>query len=506
MEDLVQEKKRKSVKKNYIYNLFYQAFSLIVPLLVTPYVSRVLLPEGNGAYSFSFSLITYFTIFASLGFGIYAQREIAKHQGDQHKQTILFWEMNIARIFPVLVSLIVNICLCCFNVYESYTMLMWVLNINILAVCFDIAFFFQGNEEFGKLVLRNAIIKLLSTIAIFIFVKNEKDLLIYTLINSVMVIVSNLIMWLTLPKLLCRVSIKELRPLTHMKGSLRLFIPAIATTVYTVLDKTLIGFLIQDTYTVIEDGVEIVKRYADLENGYYEQSEKIVKMAMTIITCIGTVMIPRNSHEIASGNTEKVKENIYLSARIVWLIAIPLSLGFVAIANNFVPWFYGDGYQPCVNIISILSFLIIIIGFSNVFGIQYLLPYGKDNKYTIAIVVGAITNLIFNLIFIPLWWSMGAAIASLIGEFMVTLVMMLMIRKEISFKKIILSSWRYCLSGLIMFGITYYVGTLFPSSIGYTICLIVIGMAIYGLCLLIFRDSLILGTIKKVTCKFKKEK
>ena len=255
---------------------------------------------------------------------------------------------------------------------------------------FDIAFFFQGNEDFGKIVIRNVIIKILSIVAIFLFVKDTNDVWVYALINSLMLIVSNLSLWSYLPKLLTKVKIRNLRPLSHLKGTLKLFIPTIATSIYTVLDKTLIGVLVNGTYTVIENGVEVVKKYADLENGYYEQSEKLVKMAMFIITCIGTVMIPRNSNEIARGNYDKVKDNIYTSARLVWLIGVPLALGLIATASNFVPWFYGDGYEKCITLIALLSPLIIIIGFSNVFGLQYLVPMGKDTLFGISLIIGVL--------------------------------------------------------------------------------------------------------------------
>ena len=496
--------KPKSVKKNYFYNLLYQLFLLIVPLITTPYVSRVLGAEGVGKYSFSFSLITYFTIFGALGFGFYAQREIAKNQNDKYKESKAFYEIFICRLIPIFIALAVNLIFCFTNIYKEYTNLMLVFNINIIALIFDIAFLYQGKEEFGKLVLRNFIVKVLSVASIFIFVKTQNDLGIYALINALSVILGNILMWVTLPKYIEKIKIKELKPLRHLKGTIILFLPTIAISIYTILDKTLIGLLITDTYTDIVDGKEVIKKYSDLENGYYEQSEKIVKMVMTVITAIGTVMIPRNTHEYSIGNHEKVKENIFTSCMLVLLIGIPLTLGIIVVANNFVPWFFGDGFDKCILLMKILSPLILIIGFSNVFGLQYLIPTGKDKRFTIALIVGAITNFLLNLIFIHFWWSVGASIATIVAEATVTLIMAIMVRKEINFLKLFISAWRYYIAGAVMFVACYFVARNLESSIINTILIALIGAIIYFVILIILQDKLIINTIKKIFKKLKK--
>lgn len=489
-------KSKKSVKKNYFYNLIYEIFLLLVPLVVTPYVSRVLTPEGVGKYSFTFSLITYFTIFGSLGFATYAQREIAKNQDDKNKQSKSFWEINICRLIPVSIALIVNLIFCITNIYQGYTSLMFVFIINIIAVAFDIAFFFQGNEEFGKLVIRNVIIKCLSVAAIFIFVKNSSDLLVYALINSIMLLVSNLSMWPYLIKSLKKVSIRELKPLSHLKGTIILFIPTIAISIYTVLDKTLIGILISDTYIDNVDGVEVIKRYSDLENGFYEQAEKIIKMIMTIITCIGTVMTPRNTREIALGNTEKVKDNIKSSIQLVFFIGLPLMFGIISISSYFVPWFFGEGYDKCVLLMMILSPLIIIIGLSSVFGRQYLIPTGQDKKFTIAIVIGAVVNLILNVLLIPFFWSIGAAIATIIGEIVVTVIMGIYIFKDINLFKLLLSCWKYFLASTVMFCVCFYLSFLLEKGIFNMFLIVFIGCIIYFGLLIILNEKYVQYGIK----------
>lgn len=497
----------KKIKINYIYNVAYQLLLIIVPLIVTPFVSRKLGPEGIGKYSFSFSIISYFTILASLGFGTYAQREIAKFQGNIKKQSVIFWEIFICRFFSVFVALFLNLILLFFNIYGNYSIYLFILNINIISIAFDIAFYFQGNEQFGKIVLFNSIIRVLGVLCIFIFVKKPTDVWKYTLIQSLIIFFGYLSLWIYLPRCLQKISFKDLRPFKHFKPTLILFLPTIAISIYTILDKTLIGILIKDTYSIIDNnGIEIMKKYSDLENGYYEQSEKLIKLAMTIITCIGSVMIPRNTKEFSDGNIEQVKNNIYTSSRLIWFLGIPMMFGLIAISSNIVPWFYGDGYDKCKILISIFSLLIVIIGFSNVFGLQYLIPTGKDIKYSIPLLIGAVINLILNLFFIKKWWSIGASIASVIAELCVTLCMAFFIRKEISLKKIILMSWKYLTSGIIMFIVLKIVSNYLPSSLINSLILIMIGMLVYTLFLLILKEQFILIIVNVIKTKLKKNK
>lgn len=484
-----------SIRKNYIYNLIYQIFLIIVPIFTTPYVSRVLGVDGTGRYSFTSSILTYFTLFAALGFGYYAQRLVASHQGDKLQQSKDFWNVNIARTIPVGLTLIIYCVLAAFNVYgDRYTTLMWILTINVVSVAFDISFFFQGNEEFGKIVFRNVLIKCLSIAAVFIFVRNENDLFIYVLIQSLATILSNLSLWLYLPKYLVKVSIHELQPLKHLIPTIVLFLPTIATSIYTSLDKTMIGII---------TGL-------DSENGNYEYAERIVKMALTVVTSLGTVMIPRNSNNFAKGDLEAIRQNIYTSCKFVFLLGLPMLFGIIAVSDNLVPWYLGDGYDKVSNLMKILSLIIIIIGLSNIFGLQFLVPCKMDKKFTIAIITGAVTNFGLNCGFIYLWGAYGAAIATVIAETAVTGVMLFFLRKEIKFTKILLSSWKYFVSAAIMFIPCYFVGNYLyalnhdgGNALLNSFIIVAMGIVIYVACLFILRDEYFLSYVKSFINKLK---
>lgn len=490
---------KNNVKKNYVFNLMYQIVALINPLVVTPYIARVLGSAGVGQYSFTYSISTYFVLFASFGFGYYAQREIARYQGDKKNQSIVFWEIIICRLISVTLSLIIYLSLISIGVFNDvYVKLLLILLINIIATAFDVVFLFQGNEEFGIIAIRNIIIKILGVIMILLFVKDTSDVWLYALCQVIILVISNLSLWTRVPIYVQTVRINKLNLKRHFKPTLRLFIPTIATSVYTMFDKTLIGLLIPG---VNQAG----QRISDIENGFYDQSEKLVKMAMTIITSLGTIMIPRNSQAIASGEREEFKRNINGALKFVLLIGTPVMFGLAAIANNLSPWFFGTGYEKVPNLIMICSPLILIIGLSNVVGLQYLIPLKEDKKYTIAVVTGAVVNVILNIFLIRLFWSYGACIATVVAEIVITSILFNYSKKEINVIELLKNSWKYVLSGIVMFFVVYIAGNKLSPSVSNTCLLILIGIGVYIVLLFSFKDDLIRSIFNNIIFRIKKK-
>lgn len=482
---------KKSIKKNYFYNLFFQIFKIIVPILVTPYIARTLGADGSGQYTFAYSIVTYFVLLAGLGFENYAQRLVASHQNDKHQQSIDFWEIMIARLIPSAISIFAYVVLINLNIFdEKYKILLIILVFEIVAIIFDVNFYFQGNEEFGKIVSVNAIIRIVSYISIFVFVKKQDDLWIYTLIQSFSIVISNLLLWFFLKGKIEFIKPKELRILRHLPSTLILFLPTIAVSVYTTLDKTLIG-LITNT---------------DSENGNYSYAEKLVKMSMTFVTSLGTVMIPRNSKQFADNDFVGVQNNIKQSIRFVFFLGIPLTFGLIAIADNLIPWFLGDGYSKAATLLKILSPLVLLIGLSNVFGKQYLVPSRSDKKYAFAIITGALVNLVLNLILIRPLLSEGAAIATIIAESLITLIMFVFVARKIHIMQSFLDSWKYLVAGLFMFVPCFLLGKLLGPSIVNTIIIAALGTAIYFILLFVFKDSFFAYAINSVRNRLFKKK
>ena len=459
--------------RNYSFNLLYEFFLLIIPIAVTPYVARVLKESGSGQYSYAFSINNYFVLFASLGFSIYAQRIIAAHQNDEHKQSVDFWEIFFARLISSCIVLFIYTIIISLDLYdEKYRKLMLILAVNIFSVIFDINYFFQGNEEFDKIIIRNIIVRSITIFCIFLFVKSKNDLYKYALIQSSGTLFSNLSMWLYMPKYLKKISIKALNPFYHMKGALILFIPAIAISVYTSLDKIMIGVITK----------------SDVENGNYEYAEKILRMILTIITSLGTVMSPRNSNRFAEGDIKAVEKNVYYTLQFVFFLGVPLMFGIIAIADNFVPWYLGDGYNEVASLIKILSPIIIIVGLSNVFGRQLLIPCKQENDYTISVVFGAIINFALNIILIKNYKSYGAAVATVITEMIVTTAMFFFVRTKIHLKILIFNSWKYWFSSIAMFAICKLSLLRLPYGILYTGITVMMGIVCYFIILFSLKD------------------
>ena len=470
----------KSVSKNYINNASYQLLLLITPFITTPYLSRVLEPAGIGTYSYTYSIVSYFILLASLGVADYAQREIAYQQDDPHLQSRTFYEVNCIRFLLVGLSLCVY-----YFVVSSFSgdhLIYWYQALNIIAVLFDISWFFQGLEEFGKIVLRNFIIKFASIVLIFVLIHQPDDLNKYVCLIGMMNVLSGLSIWLYLPKYLVAVPRKEIKPFRNFSIIIQMFLPQIAIQIYTVLDKTMIG--------VMTD--------SPLENGYYEQAEKVVKMSLTIVTSLGTVMLPRIAYAYAHKNYETIRTSMMRSYRFVWFLTVPMFCGFIAISNNFVPWFFGPGYDKVVPLMQILSGLVIAIGLSNVTGIQYMLPTNQQNKLTLTVICGAIVNFALNLFLIPMMQSVGAAVASLIAEITVTAVQFYVVRNAFSIFEIGKLSIKYLFSGLIMFAVTCPLSIYLGPSIVHTFITIAAGGLIYIGILLLTKDSMLYMFISKV--------
>lgn len=273
---------KKSVVRNYMYNLIYQVLILILPLITTPYLSRVLGAEGVGIYGYTYSIVTYFVLFGSLGIALYGQREIAYVQNNPRKRKKVFLELITFRFITLSIAVLVYCLLFLRNgVYKQYYL---ILLIELIAAGFDISWFYQGIEEFKRTVLRNVLVRIASVTFVFIIVKNAGDLWKFILIYSLADLLGNLLLWFYLPKYLKGKKVGRLNLKVHMIPLLMLFIPQVTNKIYNLLDTTMLGAIVSNKK----------------ETGYYEQSQKVIRLLITIVTSLGVVMIPRVASIYAS--------------------------------------------------------------------------------------------------------------------------------------------------------------------------------------------------------------
>lgn len=470
----------KSLSKNYLYNLSYQLLTLLTPFITTPYISRVLGVNGVGEYSFSYSVVAYFVLLAQFGITNYAQREIAYHQEDDLVQSRIFFEVMCFQVLTVLISLISYYFIG--KIFNMVSIIYWVQALNIIAVLFDVSWFFQGLEEFGKIVFRNFIIRLINIILLFLLVKSSSDLILYTFIMGGMNVVSGFFICLFLGNYIHRVSIKEIHPLRNWKPILQLFLPQVAIQIYVVLNKTMLGFF-SDSY---------------IENGYYEQADKIIKLLLTIATALGTVMLPRIASTVAKGEIEAVREYMMKSYRFSLFLTVPLCFGLISTASNFVPWFFGVDYEPVSGILAILSSILIAVGLSNVTGIQFMVPMNRQNQLTVSVIIGAIFNFIINLYLIPRYYSMGVAFSAVFTEWLVTIIQFYLVRDFFEIRSILIQTKSYLFGGIMMFIGTEVLSRQLTPSILHSMIVIFVGIIIYSTVLWSVKDEIILLSINKI--------
>ena len=474
-----------SIRRNYIYNTLYEILAIISPLITAPYVSRIFGSDGVGIYSYTNAIAVYFTMIAALGIKSYGQREIAQHRDNKAETSRLSWELEIVCVTSTLVALLGWTVLILIS--KKYSVYYLVLTMTVLATAFDISWFWGGQEQFKFIVIRNSIVKILGIILLFTFVKKKSDLALYIGIIAGMNLLGNISMWSYLSKYLVKIDRKTLSFKRHYKQAFIYFVPTIATSIYTVLDKAMIGWITAD----------------ENQNGYYEQATSIINMCKSMIFSVITVVSSRMSFLFSKEKHEEIRQKMTQTLSFVTMIAVPVTVGVIVVAKRFVPWFFGKGYDETVNIIYIMAPLVIIIGISNCFGSLYFTPSGQRARSNKAIVTGAVVNLCLNLIMIKLWKARGAASASLLAESTITFMYLFMARDYYDLKNIPKLIWKRAVSAGIMAASIIFIGNMMGSmsNIVVLVTQIISGALIYLVSLIVLRDDFLMENIKRYTSK-----
>lgn len=436
------------VAKNFLYNVSYQLLVIILPLITVPYVSNILGAEGIGDYAFTYANMQYFVIFGMVGITLYGNRQIAYVRDNKEKLRNTFFSIYTLQLITTTISFILYLIFVLVFNNGDYKWLYIVQGINIIASMTDISWLFMGLEQFKKTVVRNTIVKLASLASIFIFVKSSNHTVIYTLILALSALVGNLTFWLYVPKAIGFKSIKISELNLHLKASLALFIPQIAIQIYVLLDRTMLG--------AITDTVQV---------GFYENSQKIVKIVLTLATAIGTVMMPKIANTVASGDMKKVKYYIKNSFFFVSALSIPLMFGLMGVAPELSPWFFGNNFSGIEKLIIISSLIILAISWSNVLGMQLLVPLNKTKEFTISVTSGAIINFVLNLVLIKNFGATGACISTIIAEFTVTSVQFYLLKDFIKAEELIKPVLLFIPASIVMYIFVRIIGNSMGAGI-----------------------------------------
>ncbi len=476
--------KKSSVKKNFAYQFIYQMLISILPFVTSPYISRVLGADNIGIYSYVYSVITIFIVVANLGISNYGNRIIAKSRDDKDKLSKNFTELFVLHL--ILSAMMLSVYIAYILIFDLDNKLIFIIQILFLiANSIDISWLFFGLEQFKLTVTRNALVKILAVILIFLVVKSRNDLWKYTLIMSTATLLSQITLWGFFKKYTSFCKIKLSNILIHMKPMLVLFAAAIAVTIFNYIDKVMLGSM-----------------SSMQQLGFYENAHKIIEFPTGFITAIGAVLLPKIANLLSKKDEKQVKRYIGLSMQFSMLAASAIFFGVSAVAKEFSYLFWGKEFITSGVIIQYLSVCIILMSWNSVIRTQYLIPNEKDKSYLLAVSMSAIINVIINYLLIPKYGAVGAAIGTICSYLMIFLMQNVSVYKELPLlyyaKKVI----PYFIIGFIMNSIIRIINNYTSYSIMFLILKILLGAIVFISLLIlyaiIFRDEFIVENLKKI--------
>lgn len=423
----------RSIKRNFIYNVGYQLLQIAIPIVTTPYVSRVLGAERIGVYSFTNAVVGYFVLVAALGMSTYGVRAIASVRDDPEECSRQFWGAFAAQAGVAVVVLMAYFgFMATVGRAEAIYYLLWLPMVAKSLI--DVSWFLFGLEDFGFTTARSLFFRVLGVFCIFGFVRSPQDLDIYILITGGTALLSNISIW---PRALSHISfvrptVEEIR--RHFLASLGLFVPVIATSLYNSLDKVMLG--------VISGTTEV---------GFYEYAGRMCSITASVMGAMGTVMLPRVSSYIGTGRTDEAKELVGTALWLMLAMAFAFSFGLASVAPTFVPVFFGDEFLPCTVLMSVLAVTIPLLSVSNVLGRQWLLPNKRDVLYTRSVFAGAVVDIALNVFLMPSMGALGASLSTIAAEAAVCLAQVRYVHGELPIWRFLVSSAPFCVFGIVMF-------------------------------------------------------
>lgn len=457
------------LRRNYLYTVVMQCVSMLTPLITAPYVARVLGSEGVGTFSYVQSVATVFSLFAALGLSAYGLREVSRVRDDAVAVSRLFWELTRLRFVTTLVTLALY-ALLCFRV-EDWR-LYGAMGLLILATGLDLTWFFQATERFGTLMLRHLAVKGIGVVLIFAFVRDGADVTAYALIQTATTLLSNLLLWPRLRGVVGRCFVGRFS--AHLRPSLVYFVPAVATSVYTVLDKTMLGLLARDMS----------------QNGYYESAHKIIRLLLAAVTSLNVVVGVRTSYLFGQKREDEVRGHLLDTYRFTCALAFPLWGGLMACADGFAVSFFGADFAAVGGMLRLFSPLLFLIGTGNVLGGLYLTPGGYRRRSNRAIFTGAAVNVVLNLLLIPRFGGYGAVAASVAAETAITALYLYFTHPFLSAWRLLRVAGRYALYGVTVFAAARIPTWWMPPTFATVLVQTAVGVLVYGALLIGLRDPI----------------
>ena len=473
-----------SVKVNYILNLINTGTQMLFPLITFPYVCRVIEADGIGQINFFQSIISYISLFTCLGIPMYAIREIARDRSDVLQMNRTAMEILLLHSMLTLVgyAIVAILCLTVPQIQVNIPLFL-ILSLTIFFTAIGCEWFYRGIEDFKYITIRGLIIKTVSVVLLFIFVKSKTDLLYYGCYTVFGVLGGNIFNFFRLRKYIHRENIifSELHIKRHVKPVLKVFSFSVVTSIYLQLNTVLLGFL--------KNALAV---------GYFAAATKVMQMLLMMSSCLGSVMMPRASHLIAENKEDEFNRLIQKSYDFTLAIALPMTIGLIFCAPSLITALCGVKFEHSILPSQIIAPIILMVAISNVFGIQVLFPKGKINIVTLCCGIGAVADLILNLCLIPFFSYIGTSIAYLGAEVATTVSMYFIGRKYIPiiyFKK---SHLTYALGCVVMAFALYGLSLLQLPTLTILLLQGCCGVLAYFIILCICKDEMLVQILSKI--------
>ena len=467
-----------SIKNNFLLNLSTTITGLLFPLITFPYASRILMADGIGQVQFFQSIIDYVSLCTALGIPLYAVREIARIRDNKELRSRTTIEILLLHAILTLVGYIVVFILAkTVAKIEIDASLFFLLSTTLFFNTIGVAWFYQAIEDFKYITLRSLFVRILSLVALFIFVKTKQDLFYYAGILVIGTVGNNIFNFFRLRKYikLSKGEFKRLNLLRHLIPALKIFILNLVISIYVNLDSVMLGFLKN------EESV-----------GYYAAATRLTKAILGIVSSLGAVLLPRFSNMITNGQKEEFQLLANKAASFTIALSLPMSVGLIFMAAPIIHIFCGNGFEPSILTLKLVAPIVLFIGLSGIIGMQILYPQGREKYVIISTMVGACINLLINYLLIPQYGQYGAALGTVIAEFMVTVIMILLGRKYLPINILSKQNLHY-LIGSIVISILLAFLFVFPlHEVNYLLIGILLSVIVYYAYLLMIKDTLAL--------------
>ena len=485
---------KKSLKLNFIMNAILTMSSFLFPLISFPYVSRILGPEGTGRVDFATSLIAYFLMFAQLGIPTYGVRACAKVRDDKHLLTKTAQELLIINlVMSVLAYAVLALGLIFVPRLRQDRLLYVLVSLTILFNTIGMEWLYKALEQYTYITVRSIAFKLVSLVAMFALIRSKDDYVIYGGITILASSASYLMNFFHARKYISLrpVGGYEFKP--HLKAVMVFFAMACATTVYTNMDKVMLGIMAEN------------ELQANVNVGYYGAASRIKSILVSIVTSLGTVLLPRASYYVQQGKMEDFRKISRKALNFVVVAATPLTLYFIFFARQGILLLSGQEYLGAVVPMQFIMPTLLFIGLTNILGIQILVPTGREKVVLYSVIVGAVTDVVCNLLLIPRYLAMGAALSNMIAEVAVLVFQAMALRREVGSAFRSIAYWKIILGLVAGSAASLWVMGLGLNSflaLALSACLF---FGAYGLVLLLTKEHLVGEIFGQMIGKFKKK-